>query len=421
MASGQRRITRTRELLACTECRKRKLKCDRDSPCSSCVKRNDDASCTYERFTRSTAHERERRVQAEARLEHLEGLVQQLAASQSSASGPPSDPSSARTGGIETNARETASLPYDELAYTGSTHWSAMLEDIEELRNVMGPAEANTADCVSDVNDEDGTTFLFGAATSLPFEQILDQYLPLRQEADRLVSAYFRAGSMVAPFVHAGHFRKRYRQFWASPQDAPPLWTSLLFTICHIATITLTPRKEGNVGVPYSMAAAQCLAIGRYYKPQQYAVEALLLFAQSKAFQVLDISRDMGMIMASVIRLATSSGYHRDPSIFNMSPFQQEMRRRTWSLCIQLDLLMSFHLGLPSNIQTPTWNVQIPRNLKDSDFDEDMVELPPGRPDSEATTILFYIAKHSKSRCRVVHASLAQSMRELSLTYLVRR
>lgn len=106
------------------------------------------------------------------------------------------------------------------------------------------------------------------------------------------------------------------------------------------------------------------------------------------------MSPDSGLIIGLVIRLATRMGYHRDPNLFQLSAFVREMRRRTWSLCMQLDLLISFQLGLPSNVQFPIWDTRPPRNLQDSDFNKDTKELPPARPDSEPTDILFYVAKH---------------------------
>lgn len=106
------------------------------------------------------------------------------------------------------------------------------------------------------------------------------------------------------------------------------------------------------------------------------------------------MSSDLGPIFGLLIRLATKIGYYRDPDIFQLLAFQGEMRRRTWSLCMQMDLMISFQMGLPSNIQFPTWDTRPPRNLHDSDFDEDTKQLPLGRPDSESTDIIFYIAKH---------------------------
>lgn len=398
---SRRPITRTREQLTCTECRNRKQKCDRNVPCGSCVRRGDAASCTYERFARGSASERERRKQAEAKLQHLEELVQQLAASQSTGSsdGPPSQtPSQQPSDEFMDSAMQTSVLPSGGLTYSGPTHWSAMLEDIDELRNVIAGPDSNPFPTTSDTAGEDGTEYLFGAAVPLSYAQVLEVYLPPRQEVNALVGAYFRASSIVAPVVHAGHFQKRYQHFWRDPGSSPPLWTSMLFSVCHVANTALRPRTDTltNPNV-YSVASAQCLAIGQYFNPQAYAVEALVLFAQARAFNSLDITPDHGMIMASVVRLATSSGYHREASSLGLSVFEREMRRRTWSLCLQLDLLISFALGLPSNVQYPTWDTRIPHHLEDGDFDEDTEGLPPARPGHQVTRIMFYTAKHSES------------------------
>ena len=395
MTSAQRRpITRNRELLACTECRRRKLKCDRHTPCTACAKRGDEASCTYQRCASGVERERERRLQAEARLEHLEQLVQQL----SQHGGKPDSHQVAeqRLNHEESEMGHEASASHKEPIFNGSTHWSAMLEDIEELRSVIVPCEAVTIDDdILEYEENIGASLILGSVVPLPLQQMLVQYLPSRQEADRLTAAYFRNRGVSAPFIHASHFRRLYQDFWRDPSRAPVLWTSMFFSICHIATNTLSLGKEkAEHDDRYNVASAHCLALGEYFRPMRFSVESLLLFVQARCLTSLSMSPDSGLLLGLLIRLATRMGYHRDPDMFPLSAFDKEMRRRTWSLCMQLDLLTSFQLGLPSNIQFPTWDTRPPTNLDDSDFDEDTKELPPARPDSEVTGILFYVAKH---------------------------
>lgn len=119
------------------------------------------------------------------------------------------------------------------------------------------------------------------------------------------------------------------------------LWTSILFSICHIAKNTLTLGKE-NVYPDdrYNIASAHCLALGQYFRPERSSVESLLLFVQAKCLTSLGMSPDSGLIFGLLIRLATRMGYHRDPDHFQLSVFEREMRRRTWSLSMQLDLLI---------------------------------------------------------------------------------
>ena len=394
MDSAKRRtITRNRDLLACNECRRRKLKCDRLTPCTTCAKRGDEASCIYHR-TNTLERERERRLQAEARLEHLERLVQQLAQNGDGTAHPENALSHQVVDQQSNRGQESGVLASNGLIFNGSTHWSAMLEDIEGLRSAIVPNEAAPSDD-HDYEEYTGCSIILGSAAPLPLEQLLVQFLPPRREVDRLTAAYFRSRALSAPFIHASHFRRLYQDFWRDPLKAPVLWISILFSICHVAQNTLSVGKENtNANNRYSMASAHCLALGEYFRPKQFSVESLLLFVQADCLTGLSMSSDLGPIFGLLIRLATKMGYHRDPDIFQLSAFQGEMRRRTWSLCMQMDLMLSFQMGLPSNIQFPTWDTRPPRNLLDSDFDEDTKQLPLGRPDPESTDIIFYIAKH---------------------------
>jgi hypothetical protein len=118
------------------------------------------------------------------------------------------------------------------------------------------------------------------------------------------------------------------------------------------------------------------------------------MYAQCKNMQSLDPSREAGAIFGMVVRMAHEMGYHRDPdSLGSFSPFEGEMRRRFWALCKQVDLMVSFQLGLPSNICLENCDTKSPRNLTDSDFDIDTEVLPPSRSEDEPIELLWFIVK----------------------------
>ena len=465
MASSQRHgITRNRERLACSECRRRKLRCDRAVPCGACTRRGGEDGgivCSYQRFAGGLddpGAEAERRGRMEARLDHLEHMVQSvqtfapqqspttqgglggaepgvlaaapdlglsLAAASSSSSAPslnmsPEDSlmllqiagsnsaATSSTRSVETQGQDPA------LAFHGATHWAAALDDIRELRLAMFPDEdpedeveldpaQNGIDQVSQLNPADsGIGLLFGSspapATSLDY--VLAVYLPPRQQVDRLTSAYFRAQSLAAPFIHAKHFNRLYQAFWEDSGGTSPLWISLLFSICHVAVNTLrqgtqnSSQQQGAKDMRFSVAAAHCLAIGQYFRPQQFAVEGLLLYIHSQCLTTKILSPDLAPVLGVLIRTATMMGYHQDLQPSRSSVFVREMRRRTWSLCMQLELLISFHLGLPSSIHSLVGASKAPTSLSDNDFDEDTAELPPAKPDFVVTGIMFNAVKH---------------------------
>jgi hypothetical protein len=123
-------------------------------------------------------------------------------------------------------------------------------------------------------------------------------------------------------------------------------------------------------------------------------METLVLHLQSNLLGLVDSNINLWFLMGIIIRLAMRMGYHRDsnnhPSI---SPFEGEMRRRVWAVIFQLDVLMSFQLGLPSMIPTDYCDTKPPSNLQFSDFSPSSAVLPPSRPLSDQTPALYFIVK----------------------------
>lgn len=95
-------------------------------------------------------------------------------------------------------------------------------------------------------------------------------------------------------------------------------------------------------------------------------MEAVLPYALCKHLQKDDPDADTLMIMGVSARLAVRMGYHRDPRhLVKFSPFESEMRRRTFFVIVDLDLLLSFQAGLPAIIHEEEYDTEPPSNLFD--------------------------------------------------------
>jgi hypothetical protein len=159
-------------------------------------------------------------------------------------------------------------------------------------------------------------------------------------------------------------------------------------SIIPVSKSAMPPRAA------YHAAAGECLALGQYYRAQPYGPQALVLYAHCINLKDLDPSREAGAILSMGVRLAYEMGYHRDPDTFGkFSVFESEMRRRFWASCKQVDMMTTFQLGLPSNIRLENCDTRSPRNLLDSDFGPESTVLPPSRPESESTGMLWFIVK----------------------------
>jgi hypothetical protein len=120
------------------------------------------------------------------------------------------------------------------------------------------------------------------------------------------------------------------------------------------------------------------------------------------------------LMVGVAVRLALRMGLHRDSEKVagKISSYQGELRRRIWNTIVQIDLLVSFHIGLPAMVQSIDSDTRFPRNLRDQDFDEDTIELPPSRPETETTSMSYTIAKG-----RICHefGKVAEQANRLSL------
>jgi hypothetical protein len=180
------------------------------------------------------------------------------------------------------------------------------------------------------------------------------------------------------------------------------LWIALFLGILSVsAHLRLKASTDGTLdgSIPspdiLQQKTAQCLILGGYKTAKAYALEALLLHLQSGFLGEMKTNSRQWFDMGVILRLAFRMGYHRDPSTLpgTTTPFESEMRRRVWLHVFQLDALLSFQIGLPSMIPADCCDTQVPRNLYDADLHVEMTALPPSRPCTEYTPVLYCISK----------------------------
>ncbi|KAK5050612.1 hypothetical protein LTR84_003894 [Exophiala bonariae] len=425
--TGTNKISkRNRQPLSCAPCRVKKLKCDRGHPCETCIKRGDPTICTYGKNVSASTNSSSKpetngtnsKGKAQERLRHLEHLIMQMVDQNGHGlvlgSQPPAStnaPGSGSQGGLvesesgseAPNAAGRLQLASSGAQYVGSTHWSAILDNIQEIKAALGTENTPNAD-LEDTEDSETAEVvtLFDSGNGLSLAQILSQALPSRLQVDRRLSTYFKNHYLVIQFIHTGQFQRQYEEFWRNPLETSPLWISILFAICCMsATLNHvqgsedpTPEDRLSPRMSFLQAACLCIKLGGYVRPKKWLLEALGLYAQCQYMATMDPSKEVGVVFSMVVRLAYQSGYHREPSNFpHLSVFEGEMRRRCWAMCRQFDLMVSFQLGLPNLITPDSWDTKAPSNLLDADFDENSAVLPPSRPETDPTQILYFIVK----------------------------
>ncbi|CAG7554681.1 unnamed protein product [Fusarium equiseti] len=390
-----------------------RLKCNRGLPCDACVKRN--KLCSYA----SNADRSESRVGKNSsvveRLKHLESLLVAVAGQKGANQSPnTNDAASVSPNSVSKDISEARignnAGPSGLPNHLDSSHWSSILEDIKAIREDL-PSESpesmsQNSPPEAGFNSREDTSLDFdlGSSNGASMETALVA-LPPKQICDTLTSMFFRWHYNMMPILHPTKFQREYEEFWSAPTSSSVTWVALLFALLSLSAGVSEASgmaKTSPIPMPtssdLSKQTQQCLLLSDYIGSKEHAVEAFLLHLVGCWLRAKASDTNLWFLMGKVVQLALCKGYHRDSSKVpnaGISAFDGEMRRRVWVCIFQLDALMSFQLGLPSMVPSDCCDTDLPRNLDESQLHPDITELPPARPLSENTTILYSIVKAS--------------------------
>ncbi|KAI0875872.1 hypothetical protein GGS24DRAFT_514958 [Hypoxylon argillaceum] len=407
---------RAKPTLSCNLCRRRKLRCDRQQPCQTCSSRGLSLACSYSHNPNAASQpSHAARPSMQDRLVQLEQLVMNVvqnqsqnhspSASQSNAPTPLSLPTDLNMSAPQQNPDEfisTSTAPStpsengslrvnaNESRYVGGAHWTAILDGIADLREDV--------DRQDPASQSPHLQLLYGCNPTS--RNAILATLPPRATADRTISRYFNLLDLAPSAVHSNQFLREYEKFWVAPNEAPIMWVGLLFSMLCLSVLAeeAANTRAGENHDPlintYRERIVQCLVMGEYANQGPYVLETLFHYLTIEFSVRKDADKNTWLLLGVIVNLAMGMGYHRDSSHFpGIAPFVGEMRRRTWANILQGDILISTQTGMPRLIKEWQCDVQEPRNLNDTDFDENTELLPSSRPETEMTTSLHIIAR----------------------------
>ncbi|KAF2132735.1 fungal-specific transcription factor domain-containing protein [Dothidotthia symphoricarpi CBS 119687] len=429
-AKGRARLPssrrRDRPQFSCNLCKQRKLRCDRQYPCGACGLRGLGQSCTYVPNESRPVGGEQRARTVQDRILQLESLVVDLMQKtseshagqellvipgRSSTTGHLDD--ATKTAGFASPLSDSGSMQLtgSGASYVNGSHWAAILEEIVELKDYFDKEEESPAidrPSESSFPDWTGPQLLYGCRMLATKEEMLAA-VPTRQVVDRLVSRYFSSFEMSPAVLHSVQFLEEYEDFWRDPSETPVIWLGLLFTIMCLAAqfqkfrldpCSQTPTNQSleqdlqNMVETFRRNIVQCLILGNYAKGGPYVLETLMLYIAVELLSRNDAEMGVCILLGTIVQLAMHMGYHRDPKHFkSMSAFTGEMRKRVWATIVELDIGISTQMGLPRLIKQWQTDTTEPLNLQDSDFNKTTTDMPPCRPETDLTPMLYRLVK----------------------------
>ncbi|THZ28210.1 hypothetical protein D6C89_02776 [Aureobasidium pullulans] len=447
--NGQFRVVRKRNRipLSCAPCRHRKLKCNRGHPCDNCTKRGDTTSCVYA----SPSARKKPGIHhvptgtpddMQNRIDRLESLVLSLMTNGSQAAGPsaahaainssrsnslgtsismPLDPHRDSIREVEGEDSDINDVAQDigimkidgaKAFFVPDAHWFAILSDIAEVKNYFASHKEQYQEQFRKVQaskqDDVSGSFLFKGPRLNNKTEVLVT-LPDKNAVDDLVKRYFQSYDPAVHIIHGPTFQGQYDRHWQNPNETPVTFLALLYGMMTLALQSYTragdepPEYQGrtrDLSISFKRLTAQCIVLADVTQPMPQLVEALILHIQAEHSSSSDAETGILLLVNLCTRLAMRMGYHRDSGPYpSVSPFTAEMRRRVWTFVRQADLLFSCQFGLPPMVRSDNTDSELPHNIFDDEFTEDMKSLPQSRSESEVTPASYMIAKARLISC----------------------
>jgi hypothetical protein len=285
----------------------------------------------------------------------------------------------------------------------------SILDSIAELKDELDQI-ASEPQPYSQTGDDAGPELLLGVKTHATRQDIIAG-LPPKYEADQLMERYWSLVDVAPAIMHKPKFIREYDEFWSNPSETPVMWIGMLYGIFAVAVRIHSLIEEHDNGLTdpsqrtfsqarqdlYRQKVAQCLVLANYTKCPPFTMETFLSYFVVEYLRTRDTQHGIWLLVGMVVRTAFRMGLHREPTKLSnnsLTPFEAEMRRRMWSMIVRLDLMSSGQVGLPRMIVSSMTDTLEPRNLIDEDLKEDMTELPPSRPDTEFTPMLYTIIRN---------------------------
>ncbi|KKA24583.1 transcriptional control protein [Rasamsonia emersonii CBS 393.64] len=356
---------RPRPLLSCTECQRRKLRCDRCLPCDQCKKGLHTDQCVYQENVR-------KRSAGEAGLSD------------------PSQEDMPATTPINANTDTQANLANSTNSTTAVTPDSSeshpqkrnyqmlLMSEFDEALDFM--QEAFTQPSMSPVLNECKLYCRqFHKQLKIADEQSRREekpppaailaVLPSRGRCAQFVNLYFEYFENTYRILHVPLFMRDYNLFWDAENDRATRFYSFIPQLAAVVAIMASLDWDGDETMGERPLGGRLSTM----------IEDWL---RGRTVQRLGHSRGS-------VSVRGDAELPCDPSeLPGVSIFEDEQRRRLWMTVMEMDLQASIICGRMPSAYEANFTCWSPGNFRDEDLCEEMAEYPAPRPLDEWTDSL---------------------------------
>jgi hypothetical protein len=382
---------------SCVTCRRRKVKCDKNQPCSNCVRAKID--CIFPGPGRAPRKSRKPQdTELLDRLRRLEGVVSGLNAQveeheqeaaererQHSASDVQCPYANGRT---NPNTERTASVAVDTSVeglenrfgrlvvekgrsrYINNSFWASLNNEVEDLKSILldpsdGEEDVHDAEEVDNQASQHQGFILGYSSTNVDMAALH----PAEQQAREFWDKYKENVDPLVKVLHIPTFEPIFFNAVSHFEGVRKGLEPMLFAIYYGAVTSTTDEEcleswgedRTTLLQRYRFGLEQALARANFlYCDEIIILQAFIIFLI--LLRRNDAARKIWTLTGLVVRIAQTLGVHRDGSHFKLPPFEIEMRRRLWwQVCI-LDARSSEDHGCDPTIVEAQFDTKMVRH-----------------------------------------------------------
>ncbi|KAJ5662055.1 uncharacterized protein N7477_009671 [Penicillium maclennaniae] len=384
----QSRSSAPRVRLSCEACRQRKVKCDKLSPCTSCVRLGFQCvPVERARLPRGRTRRQPERVahtdrELADRVAKLEDLLRNTDVERSESSLQPKMEDVESWRNESSHPSTASSLPHrprPEAAYIGSSFWESMMQTTSELRHVLDSWENEELE-TQNPPGFGGTSFLGSESSDSPKSPQLLRGITIAPQTRRcLCEIFLRNVDPVFKILHRPSVRayliddEPYLDY--EPDHQAPL--TLAYAIYYAAVCTIDDGQcqvifgvdKKTVSTELQRETEAALVKSDFVTTNDLTIlQAYVLSLQQLAARSQDQSRRVWTMMSMALRVGQALCLHLGDPPFYVSSFDRQMRRRLWQAIGLLDLAASLDRASEPMMQSAWLDAHPPANINDEDI-----------------------------------------------------
>ncbi|DAA77947.1 TPA_exp: putative C6 transcription factor [Trichophyton benhamiae CBS 112371] len=393
---------------ACVLCQQRKVRCDRQSPCSGC--RKYEVNCIYR--PPPAPKRRKRRSPEEtllARLRKYEELLVGLGVDVSNIDEHKSDSQHAapEAPGLTYNSGSGSKTDPDGdqeedlknqfgrmIIRDGKTHllenslWvnlSSEIGDPDTILDVAGDNANSNGDPFLSLEDSplsDGGEFIIAGSTG--GSGSLRALHPDTVQIFKLWQIYIDNMDPVTKLCHKPTVQQQILDATSDLDNIPKDVEALMFGIytCAVASLReddcisrLGETREALLS-RFHLGAKRALVRADFLTSSDLTVYRAFLLYLLSLREFVD-AQTLWVYSGVAMRIAQRLGLHRDGARFGLPIFEVEMRRRLWWPTVYFDGLCGELCGMGASLAAgSSWDTKLPLNVNDSEITPGMRDLP---------------------------------------------